>query len=683
MKKPRREKYCLFGRHLKTKSIIRFRPAMAHKKSIVIVLTLSFAFCTMTVRTAQAQTLYSIGGTVSGLTPGGILMLQNNGGPPLTVFSDGVFTFPAVLNNSATYDVTLTQPPSETCAVANPTGTVNGGDVTTVWVSCQPINAPPPPPSRWTPLANKAPYGAETMLLLSDGSVLINGPSQGPSASGGQPWFRLSPASDGHYVNGTWTAIHNSNCPHGDYASQVLMDGRVFVAGGEYPNPGSGLPGCAGAGEANSGVDSEIYDPVANNWTPADPPPALIDPTQDTSFPSLCTTQAFADMISETLPDGSVLMAPVCPKNCGDTLIFNPKLFNPSSPGSGWSFGGTLANTVDTPASAPYTCNQQETTWVKLPDGSILTADPPAFQGATETSERYVPWLNQWVREEPLGFSLFDAEYGYNGHGEEGPAFLLPNGDAMFIGGDPVAGFYNPGTHRWAEGSITPNGPATRGAGLAADDAPGAMMVDGKILLALNYMATPSDVLPTPVVFYEYDPIQRKFTEVPGPGNPGAPSVWTDCYPTEMLDLPDGTVLMPSGCDGTQLYVYQPSGPPLPQGQPHILGIFMNAVGSYHLTGTGLNGISEGASFGDDAQMASNYPLVRLTDGAGKVTYARTYDWSSNGVMTGSLPVSTEFTLPASILQAPAQNYSLEVVANGNPSAPVCFSTLPSGPRCR
>ncbi len=109
----------------------------------------------------------------------------------------------------------------------------------------------------------------------------------------------------------------------------------------------------------------------------------------------------------------------------------------------------------------------------------------------------------------------------------------------------------------------------------------------------------------------------------------------------------------------------------------------MNAVGSYHLTGTGLNGISEGASFGDDAQMASNYPLVRLTDGAGKVTYARTYDWSSNGVMTGSLPVSTEFTLPASILQAPAQNYSLEVVANGNPSAPVCFSTLPSGPRCR
>jgi ADP-ribosyl-[dinitrogen reductase] hydrolase len=64
-------------------------------------------------------------------------------------------------------------------------------------------------------------------------------------------------------------------------------------------------------------------------------------------------------------------------------------------------------------------------------------------------------------------------------------------------------------------------------------------------------------------------------------------------------------------------------------------------------------------------------------------TAPRTYDWSSNGVMTGSLPVSTEFTLPAGILQAPAQNYSLEVVANGNPSAPVCFSTLPSGPRCR
>lgn len=80
-------------------------------------------------------------------------------------------------------------------------------------------------------------------------------------------WFRLTPASDGDYVNGTWTSIPNSNCPHGDFASQVLTDGRVFVAGGEAPNPPSGLPGCSGPGQSDAGVDTEIYDPVADAWT--------------------------------------------------------------------------------------------------------------------------------------------------------------------------------------------------------------------------------------------------------------------------------------------------------------------------------------------------------------------------------------------------------------------------------
>jgi hypothetical protein len=87
------------------------------------------------------------------------------------------------------------------------------------------------------------------------------------------------------------------------------------------------------------------------------------------------------------------------------------------------------------------------------------------------------------------------------------------------------------------------------------------------------------------------------------------------------------------------------------------------------LTGTLLNGISEGAAFGDDAQMNSNYPLVRLTNAvSGLVYYARTYNWSSTSVMTGSSLESTHFTMPAS---APYGSYSLVVVANGISSDPV------------
>lgn len=617
-------------------------------------------------------------GTVAGAPPGSAGVSIYDNGQEILTAGDGVITFNS---KSPTYNVTVTPPAGETCTVAN--GGPQIGDPTNVWISCQPINAPPPA-SNWTPLVNPAPDTISgTMLLLSDGTVIAN------AVNDNRRWFRLTPDSNGHYVHGTWTTIPSSNCGHGDFASQVLTDGTVFVAGGEYGAPGRGIPGCAGTTEANSGVDTEIYDPVANAWTkfmvnangqtvnPLDPPTSLIDPTQKPNFNALCGKQAFADMTSETLPDGSVLMAPVCPKNCGDTLIFNPKLFDPNSPSSAWSFGGTLAN----PGGTYYSCNEQETSWVKLQDGSILTADPPVQPGANETSERYIPSLHEWVQDKSLGFSLFDSEYGYSGDGEEGPAFLLPNGTAIFIGGGPFTGIYTPGPQpapgsppvqgAWTQGSLSPNGPATGGAPLSADDVPGAMMVDGNILLALNFAATPNDLIPSPFFFYEYNPVQNTFTEVPGPGNPGAPSPWADCGPPAMLDLPDGTVLMPSGCNNaTQLYVYQPSGAPLPEGQPSIISITPNTDGSYHLTGTGLNGISEGGVISDDAQMASNYPLVRVTSANGVVTYARTYNWSSTGVAPGA-PGSTDFKLPPTDART---CQLLQVVANGNASAPLSLT---------
>jgi hypothetical protein len=92
------------------------------------------------------------------------------------------------------------------------------------------------------------------------------------------------------------------------------------------------------------------------------------------------------------------------------------------------------------------------------------------------------------------------------------------------------------------------------------------------------------------------------------------------------------------------------------------------------LTGTLLNGISEGAAYGDDAQMNSNYPLVRLTNSAGNVYYERTYNWSSTGVMTGNKLVTTEFTNSAAL---PPGIYSLVVVANGFSSAPFSFVIQP------
>src|ERR1019366_5169852 len=124
----------------------------------------------------------------------------------------------------------------------------------------------------------------------------------------------------------------------------------------------------------------------------------------------------------------------------------------------------------------------------------------------------------------------------------------------------------------------------------------------------------------------------------------------------------------------SQLYVYQPDGSPLPAGQPVISTLTTNGDGSYHLTGKLFNGISEGAAYGDDVQMSSDYPLVRLTDSTSGVYYGRTYNWSGTSIMTGTNIVTTEFTLPANL---PVGIYSLVVTANGIASAPVPFVFSP------
>ena len=118
-----------------------------------------------------------------------------------------------------------------------------------------------------------------------------------------------------------------------------------------------------------------------------------------------------------------------------------------------------------------------------------------------------------------------------------------------------------------------------------------------------------------------------------------------------------------------QFYVYTPDGAPQAAWKPTIASVVASGD-HYTLTGTQLNGLSAGVSHGTSTQMATNYPIVELKDSSGIVYFARTFNWSSTGVATGSLPVTTDFTLPSSI---PAGTYSLTVIANGISSDPVPF----------
>jgi sugar lactone lactonase YvrE len=80
--------------------------------------------------------LYTIGGTLSGLSANASLTLSNNGGDSLTLTADGAFQFATGLASNAAYSVAITTAPGgEKCGLLNATGMV-AGNVSNVMVAC-------------------------------------------------------------------------------------------------------------------------------------------------------------------------------------------------------------------------------------------------------------------------------------------------------------------------------------------------------------------------------------------------------------------------------------------------------------------------------------------------------------------------------------------------------------------
>jgi hypothetical protein len=105
--------------------------------------------------------------------------------------------------------------------------------------------------------------------------------------------------------------------------------------------------------------------------------------------------------------------------------------------------------------------------------------------------------------------------------------------------------------------------------------------------------------------------------------------------------------------------------------KPVISSVVSNGNGSYTLSGIGLNGVSEGASYGDDVQNNTDYPIVHLTNGAGNGYYARTYNWNLTHLTPGTTPETVQMTLSVGLPSGP---YSLFVSANGVSSAAFSFT---------
>lgn len=79
---------------------------------------------------------HAVGGAVTGLS-GSSVVLRNNGGDSLTVSSSGEFSFATPIAQGSSYNVTVaTQPSGKICEVSYGSGTVGGGAIENVAVSC-------------------------------------------------------------------------------------------------------------------------------------------------------------------------------------------------------------------------------------------------------------------------------------------------------------------------------------------------------------------------------------------------------------------------------------------------------------------------------------------------------------------------------------------------------------------
>ena len=467
----------------------------------------------------------------------------------------------------------------------------------------------------WTPLVNPVPNGdgAITQILLSDGTVMV----QGGADNASNTWYALSPDASGSYINGTWSQLASSNVQRLFAPMNILPNGNVFLMGGEYSGPNT---------DATFNNTGEIFNPVTDKWT------------NIANFPQ----PIFGDDPTKVLPNGQVLAG----------FIVGPQTF----------FYNPANNTWTQAATKQDNDQSDEESWVKLPDGSILSYSIFASIGSgVSMAQKYIPSSNQWVEAGTITDSSGNpVQLSSDSAGDElGPALLLPDGRVIQFGSTGNTAFYDYRTNTWTQGPSIPND-------LIASDDSGGVLPNGNVLIAVSPFATDSNgnfAFPPPTTIYEFNPTTGSYTDVtPTDDNLDQ----ENAFLTTMLDLPSGQVLLTNNTG--QLEVYTPDGAPQASWAPVITNIQRSGTSNsiFTLTGTQLNGLNEGSAYGDDLQMDTNFPLVRLTSlQTGAVTYARTANWSLTGVATGSTPETVNFTLPASF---PAGAYTLTVVANGIPS---------------
>jgi Ca2+-binding RTX toxin-like protein len=491
----------------------------------------------------------------------------------------------------------------------------------------------------WTPLTSVAPALFNHCVLLTNGDAMCHEYDT-------NRWHRLRPDVNGSYVNGTWDSPPIAAMPNGTdpgtpgcsvsctyaprfFASAVLKDGRVVVIGGEYLNKSQTW--------TNIGF---IYDPVADTW-------------------SAQLTEQFGggnvgDSSGIVLADGTFMLSDISNTD-SETLNLMTRTFTALNP----------TGKAD---------RNDEENWNILYDGTILTVD----SSIPAQSETYDPVTNTWGNRLSTVVNMADTS-GLGNSTEVGPGVLRPDGTLIAFSGNSLGqnALYDVTANSWSNTSQL-DFPLVPGKTFhyAVADGSASLVPNGNVLVAASPV---SDVatFQAGVHFYELDLATNTLAAAVDTANVAS----FKAYQVHLLVLPTGELLMTAYNQGVDLGVpdvqdvaiYSNGGVPDNAWRPTITNVPSKLVpgNTYTLSGTMLNGFSEGASYGDDFQMSTNYPLVRITNQAtGHVFYARTHDHSRMGVeRVGSTAIrTTQFDVPTGLEPGAS---SLVVVVNGIPSAPI------------
>ena len=472
-------------------------------------------------------------------------------------------------------------------------------------------------------------HGPWAPQQMTDGSVVI----QDFCSSN---WYRLAPDNKGSYANGTWSQI--ASMPSGYqplfFATQILPSGQMVVNGGEYN--GEGVGNCE-EGWYNLGA---IYDPVANSWTAVAPPAGWA---------------MIGDAESIILPNGSYMLA-----NCCDYPAQQAIASIGSNDVVTWTTGSSYSC-----ATGDF-CNDEQG-YTALPGGNVFMVDVWDYGSNSDDVEIYNTATGIWSLAGQTADRVSDST-----NFELGPSPLTPRYGSQgtiiqFSGASdgsltPVNDVYDVASNTWRSGPVT----TYEGTDYDYADAPAATLPDGNILVqgSPGYGNAPSH-------FWEFHIGKLgkvKATQVSDPAE--APN--TSSFEGNLLVLPTGQVLWDnSQTTPNEVAIYSPQGKVMAEWRPVISSVESSlAVGSTGnaISGTNFNGFDLGGVYGDDAQAATNFPLVRISNGAtGDICYARSYDFSTMGVWTSGT-TNAVFDIPAGCETGKSK---LQVIVNGIASTAV------------